>query len=767
MIRKLVYGCSFLIISLFLGASTTHDDLKVKPSSSDLEFTELAKSWDEAIPLGNATVGALIWQRDSLLRFSLDRSDLWDLRPIQEYSQPEFSFNWVKKQLDAKNYSVVQEKFDRLYDKVAAPSKLPGAALEFSQLGWGKPIAVRLYLNNALCEVRWSNGVVLKTFVQATKPVGWFIFENLPSGLSPKLSVPQYGKVDNSNNGNSLGGISLGRLGYQQGQIDYKDHEITYRQKGWNNFYYDVNVRWKQNKTTLCGVWSVTSSLSKEIARNETSAAMQRGIKHDYYDHLNYWNKYWAASSVSIPDNLIQKQYDNEMYKFGSASRENSYPISLQAVWTADDGNLPPWKGDYHHDLNTQLSYWPAYIGNHLSEGLGYLNTLWNQRDTFKSYTKKFFNCEGMNVPGVCTLEGNQMGGWTQYSMSATVSAWLSQHFYLHWKYSADRVFLKEKAYPFIKDVATFLEQFTTVNKDGVRSLPLSSSPEIYDNSPKAWFRTMTNYDLSLIKFVFKAASELANELNVVDEAKHWGHLESQLPDLDRDETGSLTFAKGFPYNESHRHFSHAMAIHPLGLIDISHGDEEVKTVKATIVKLKEMGPDYWCGYSYSWFANMCARAFDGNEAANALSTFAKCFCLPNTFHANGDQSKSGKSTFTYRPFTLEGNFAFAAAVQEMLLQSHTGFIHIFPAIPDLWKNASFQKLRAVGGFLVSSQLKNGKIEKVEIKADQGGICKIKISDKWEWDQMKIIGNKKNVDFKDNVINVSLKRGDVITFIKR
>lgn len=111
------------------------------------------------------------------------------------------------------------------------------------------------------------------------------------------------------------------------------------------------------------------------------------------------------------------------MYKFASTTREHSYPISLQAVWTADNGKLPPWKGDYHHDLNTQLSYWPAYTGNHLTEGMGYLNTLWNQRDTYKRYTRQYFGTEGMNIPGVCTLTGEPMGGWIQYSMSQTVAA--------------------------------------------------------------------------------------------------------------------------------------------------------------------------------------------------------------------------------------------------------------------------------------------------------------------------------------------------------
>lgn len=753
-----------LLISL-ISMGFTNKNIEVKKSSSDLSFKALATRWDEAIPLGNATVGALIWQRDSFLRFSLDRSDLWDLRPIEAYTQPEFSFKWVKQQLDQNNYSLVQERFDRLYDQVAAPSKLPGAAIEFAQRKWGKPIKVHLYLNNALCEIHWSNGVILKTFVHATEPIGWFIFENLPTHTQPKLSVPQYNKKDQTEGGNSLGGIHLGRLNYQQGPVHYYDQEITYRQYGWKDFYYDVNIRWEQKASTLSGVWSITSSKSKDIATKETSKAIKRGISHDYKDHMAYWNKYWNASSISIPDTLLQKQYDNEMYKFGSTSRENSYPISLQAIWTADDGNLPPWKGDYHHDLNTQLSYWPAYIGNHLSEGLGYLNTLWNQRETFKAYTKQFFNCGGINVPGVCTLEGNPMGGWTQYSMSPTVGAWLSHHFYLHWKYSSDRNFLQTRAYPFIKDVAVFLEQFTIVDNNDVRTLPLSSSPEIYNNSPQAWFRTITNYDLALIKFTFKAASELAQELNLPDEAEHWKKLEKQLPDFDKDSEGTLTFAKGFPYNESHRHFSHAMAIHPLGILDLSQGYESGQTIKATIKKLKDMGPDYWCGYSYSWYANLCARAFDGNEAVHALQIFAECFCLPNTFHANGDQTKSGKSTFTYRPFTLEGNFAFAAGLQEMLLQSHTGFIHIFPAIPDSWQNVSFKKLRAMGGFLISAELKNGRISKVIINAQNNKVCKIKITDKWNWEKTKILKKKKTITLKDNTLCIKMKKGETVILV--
>ena len=707
------------------GSCSSYDYCPVTPSECDLVFTGLARSWDEAMPLGNATVGALVWQRDSSLRLSLDRTDLWDLRPVDSLSGDNFRFSWVKEHIRTKDYLPVQKKLDWPYNMNPAPSKIPGAAIEFPLEKIGAPTQVRLYLNNALCEANWADGTQMQTFVHATEPVGWFVFRNLKTPIEPSILTPVYNKTKPDGSLDPVSGQDLHRLGYQQGETVREGNRITYHQKGYGDFWYDVVVCWKQEGETLYGTWSVTSSLSGEKAAEKAEAALQRGLKQDYQAHLEYWDKYWAQSSVTLPDSILQKQYQNEMYKFASTTREHSYPISLQAVWTADNGKLPPWKGDYHHDLNTQLSYWPAYTGNHLTEGMGYLNTLWNQRDTYKRYTRQYFGTEGMNIPGVCTLTGEPMGGWIQYSMSQTVAAWLAQHFYLHWKYSADRTFLKERAYPFLKDVAIYLEQVSEVTPEGVRKLEFSSSPEVFDNSLQAWFSDMTNYDLAMMHFLFKAAAELAHELNLTDESSHWAALEAQLPDYDVDEEGCLTFAKGYPYNESHRHFSHAMAIHPMGLIDWSDGEKSQHIIRATLKRLDEVGPDYWTGYSYSWLANMKARAFDGKGAAQALRTFAECFCLKNTFHANGDQTKSGKSRFTYRPFTLEGNFAFASGIQEMLLQSHTGTIRIFPALPEEWKDVSFGGLRAMGAFLVYAQMEGGEITRVRIYSEKGGMLKI------------------------------------------
>ena len=720
--RRLLSLCILSLLSL--QACT---GVWVEPSDSDLQFTSLATVWDEAMPLGNATLGELVWQKEGMLRLSLDRIDLWDLRPTETHVGEHFSYDWVKEHIRSGDYAPVLEKYDRPTDKYPAPSKIPGAALEIDCSSWGVVRDNRLYLKDALCEVQWENGSLMRTFVQADGAVGWILFDGIPGSFDIQLIPPAYQGDAGSPVSGGLGNSSLQLLGYKQGEVRRDGNRITYHQCGYGDFSYDVAVEWHRRGDRVTLVWSIGSSLSGTDAGEAVSRAMTQGPRKAYRGHTAYWRRYWDKSVVSVPDTLIQRQYDREIYKFGSTAGSDSYPISLQSVWTADDGKLPPWKGDYHHDLNTQLSYWPAYSGNRLEEGLGYLNTLWSQRDNYKAFTREYFGKEGMDVPGVCTLDGQAMGSnWVMYGLSQTTGAWLAQHFYLHWKYSADPAFLRERAYPFTRDVALFLEQQSIVTDEGVRTFEYSASPEINDNRLEAWFPQITNYDLALTRFAFSAASEMADSLGLGEEAAHWKALAGELPDYALDEDGGLALAPGHPYSFSHRHFSHAMAIHPLGLLDISGGPREKQVIDATLSRLHAIGPDWWCGYSYAWLANLEARARHGEEAADALRTFASCFCLRNSFHANGDQSRSGKSRFKYRPFTLEGNFAFAAGLQEMLIQSHTGVIEVFPAIPAGWKDIRFDRLRAVGAFLVSAEMKDGEVTSLSVVSEKGGTLRLR-----------------------------------------
>jgi len=267
---------------------------------------------------------------------------------------------------------------------------------------------------------------------------------------------------------------------------------------------------------------------------------------------------------------------------------------------------------------------------------------------------------------------------------------------------------------------------------------------------------------LSLIRWTYEKAAEMAKELGLNEEAERWSQILSDWPQMDIDAETGLTFAPGVPYVESHRHFSHLMAFHPLGLIDISKGETDKQIIQNTLQNLEKIGPDYWCGYSYSWEGNLYARAFEGEKAAEALRIFAECFCLKNSFHANGDQCKAGHSTFTYRPFTLEGNFAFASAIQEMLIQSHTGVVKLFPAIPASWNDTSFENLRTYGAFLISAKKESGKVSEVEIIAEKGG--KLVLENPFAGQKFK---TDSNFEMIENNLVFETKTGDVIKLAEK
>ncbi|NOX65305.1 MAG: hypothetical protein GXO85_05770 [Chlorobi bacterium] len=711
-----------LIVFILFSCSSQKD---TSPAvEHNLNFTELAQTWDEAIPLGNGMIGSLVWQKNGKLRFSLDRADLWDLRPMENIDFDKWKFQDVYKYWKADKYEEIQKVFDTPYEKLPAPSKIPAGALEFDIKQLGKVKTVNLDIETATCTVQWENGAKLTTFVQAEKQVGWYKFENINEAIKVELVSPAYNRKSGGEY-TSQSKNDLNQLGYPQGEIVKNGNSFTYNQKGWGDFSYQINTSWKETGNGIIGCWSISSAnkgwKKSPQARDVVLKEMDLGFNNSLATHLNWWTNYWNQSAIEIPDSLLERQYYLEMYKFGSAARNDAPPIALQAVWTADNGKLPPWKGDFHHDLNTQLSYWPSYTGNHLDLEIGFLNWLWKYRPTFKKYTKAYFGVDGMNVPGVTTLEGEPMGGWVQYSMGQTVAAWLGHHFYLHWKYSMDRDFLEQRAYPWIKDVAIFLDQMAERSDDGKRKLLISSSPEIFNNSRKAWFSETTNFDLALIRWTYEKAAELANELGLKDEADNWNRILSEWSELAVDTESGLLFAPGFPYNQSHRHFSHLIGFHPLGIVDFSNGEADKKVILNTLKNLEKYGSDWWTGFSFSWMGNLYARAFDGDNAARILRIFAKCFCLKNSFHVNGDQCKAGYSKYLYRPFTLEGNFAFASGIQEMLLQSHTGVVKIFPAIPKDWKDAKFDKLRAQGAFLISAKMEDGNVTEVKIVSEKGG----------------------------------------------
>jgi len=688
-----------------------------------LHYDNPAMVWDEAMPLGNAILGALVWGDGQPLNISLDRTDLWDLRPVPEFHSENYKYSVMRQWEKEGRYEELIALYEEPYHR-PAPTKIPAGRMELA-LPEAKFKEAQLTVHDGIVEVRFENGAVVRVWICATEPVG-VVEVTGAADAQLKLNAPAFGGAldDELSKGFVMG--DLATLGYPPPNECVGDGFMAYTQQGWEDFSFAVHVCRKNAADGFVAVWSIASSIEgnqpAELAKTRAENGLATVSKlRDA--HLAWWRAYWQQCYVTVPNETIERQWYLDMYKFGAAARRDAPPITLQGPWTADDGKLPPWKGDYHHDLNTQLSYWPCYSGNHLEAGLGFLDWLWANKEHARDWTQRFFEMPGLNVPMTTDLELKQIGGWRQYTHSATTAAWLAHHFYLHWQYSQDRAFLEERAYPWLEDCAVFLEAITNErDADGKRTLPLSASPEINDNKPNAWFATMTNYDNALIRWTFEKTAELAAKLGKEDAAQRWRNVLGEMPPLALDDDGALLVAKDYPLKASHRHLSHQMAIHPLGIIDRSHSADEARTVRATLDDLKRLGTDWWTGYSFSWMASVAARARDGKTAAEMLELFARAFVLRSSFHCNGDQTGEGHSKFTYRPFTLEGNFAYTAGLNEMLLQSHRGTIVLFPAIPDEWQDVSFRNLRAVGAFRVSAERKDGKVVSVTIESETGDV---------------------------------------------
>lgn len=725
--------CALLSACLLLHAPADPKPSAKPPAPTFLELKAPINRWDEGIPIGNGLMGALLWGGGkNTLNISLDRADLWDTRIPNPFLSPDFTYQKMIEWKLAGDHASHVKLFDVPYDTIPYPTKLPVGRLTLTFSPDTTLTDFRLNLASGDASIWHSrpaggtasaSGSITTTFDRARAIL---VLSGLPAQPSLMLTTP--------------GGVSS--LGYPSAEIGSDASSTWFVQNTIADGSYAVAAAYLKSPPPNKGqpfrsavaIAIVTNRespdpLAEAKRRAESAADVYRSdllpANRSHFDQCN-------TSFVTLPDPDIQRQYDLCKHLYAAGSRPDAPPLALQGVWTADEGGLPPWKGDYHHDLNTQTTYLAYHAAGMTDAGLSFLNQLNALRPRFQRFSKQFYRAPGLIVPGVMGINGDPLGGWGQYSLSPTHTAWLAHSFYLHWKYTGDDTFAKEVAYPWCHDALIAIESLLVEGADRKKKLPLSTSPEIHDNTPRAWLTPNSNYDQSLLMFLYAATAELS------EAAARGGSTENEpapdiraraakLGNLDIDPaTHALTFAKGEPYAQSHRHFSHAMAIHPLGLLTVEGTDADRATINATLDQLEKFGTKQWVGYSFSWFSAMCARAGRADQALKYLEMFTSSFTSRNGFHLNGDQSGKGYSDFTYRPFTLEGNFLAMHAVHEMLLQSWGDRIRIFPAVSSKWADVSFTNLRAEGGYSVSAKRIAGVTRSVEIRATRNGSLRLR-----------------------------------------
>lgn len=681
-------------------------------SLSTLTIEAPISRWDDAIPIGNGLTGALLWGENETLRLSLDRGDLWDLRNPEIVSSKDWTWATIQKLVAAKNQPELVRMFDDPYDKNPYPTKVPAGRLEMTLDDGNRAQSFSLDLRTAVGRVAADKAAV-EVFCSAAQPV--IMIRVTGSAVRWRLLAP----------------AAVARLGYPPAQENDEGETKWYLQKGAGSFAYGVVGASRRSGDAVEIAVAITSTRDApdpvSEGRRRVEAALDSGYARLLPPHAGWWQRFWQQSRVEVPDRAVQLHYLLAQYFYGAASRRLAPPMPLQGVWTADDGNLPPWKGDYHHDLNTQLTYWAYLTAGHFDEGSAFLDLLWDLLPAHRRFARDFYDAPGAAVPGVMTLDGKPMGGWGQYALSPTAGAWLAQSFYLHWRYTMDRKFLLERAYPYCQAIGKCLKALLKPGPGGQLKLPLSTSPELFDNTLRAWLTPNTNHDQALLMWLFGALAEMAPAAGHGGDAAGWRDVLNRLGGLAVEgESGALRISPDLSLTTADRHHSHLMAIHPLGILHVEASARDRAIIDASLRQLDALGTKTWRGYSFVWLAAMQARVGLGDPALHNMRIYLDAFITRNGFHVGGDFQAKGYSDTNFRRVTLEGNFAAAQAVHEMLLQSWGGTVRVFPAVPGEWAEVSFEDLRAEGGFSVSARRTKGATASIGVRANQGGRLRLR-----------------------------------------
>jgi alpha-L-fucosidase 2 len=398
------------------------------------------------------------------------------------------------------------------------------------------------------------------------------------------------------------------------------------------------------------------------------------------------------------PD-LEELVFQYARYLMISSSRPGTLPANLQGLW--NQSNRPPWRSDYHTDVNIQMNYWFVDAAN-LSPCFPPLaEWLYSIRGVRKEETKKTFD-----APGWITHAENGIFGGSTWKWSKGDAAWVAQNLWDHYAFTRDEDYLRERAYPILQELCMFWEDQLKELPDGRLVSPDGFSPE---HGPH---EDGVSFDQQLIWDLFGNFIEASEILDLDEPFREevaamrqrllgpqigkWGQLQEWM--VDRDDP-----------NDRHRHLSHMIAVHPGRQISPLTTPE---LAEAARVSMNARG-DESTGWSRAWKICIWARLHDGNRAYKILHGMLSRMFLDNLFN-------------THPPFQIDGNFGYAAGVCEMLLQSHMDEVHFLPALPDAWANGSFRGMRARGGLVIDLTWKNGRATEALLQATAAGEHKLR-----------------------------------------